>query len=287
MSTVTKPRIATPNGATAPRVSLADTIKTGKQLPSRVILHGEGGVGKSSWAAYAPSPIFLMSRGETGLHALIDSGQVPETPNLEVPTHDDLMGVIEELTTSEHSHKTVVLDVIDGFAKQALAKAVKEKFGGDDGPKGAGNYSAGDRYVAAVPMRELTVALDRLREKRQMAVILLAHTIVANYKNPVGPDYDRFVPDLYKDTWNLLYGWSDIVLFGYYEVFAEKEKGQAKAKGIGSSRMMATVKSAVADAKNRSGLTEPIEMGNSGKEAWQNFVTAIKSARGKEGGSNG
>jgi hypothetical protein len=56
------------------RFSLADIKATGAGLPNRCILHGVEGVGKTSFGCCAPKPVFLMTRGETGLITLVDSG---------------------------------------------------------------------------------------------------------------------------------------------------------------------------------------------------------------------
>lgn len=281
MSTAVKPRpaAAAPNSEQPKRLSLKDAIKGGSNLPSRLVLHGPGGVGKTSFGAYAPSPFFLLSPGETGLHTLIDNGQLPEIPNIEVHEWENALSILDELRTTEHEFKTLVIDCIDGVEKLAKAFALRTQFGGDAGPKGFLNYSAGDRFVAATPWREFLMALDRLREQKQMAIICLAHTVKATYQNPSGPDYDRFVPDLYKDVWNTTYGWADIVLFAHYEVYAQLEKGKTKGKATGNERVMETVYDPTADAKNRHGLVDSIPMGESGSEAWSNFIEAIKAAR--------
>lgn len=279
MATVAKPRPAAASPEQPKRLSLSDARKGGSSLPSRVVLHGPGGVGKTSFGAFAPNPFFLLSPGETGLHTLIDNGQLPEIPNIEVHDWENVLSLIDELCASQHNFKTLVIDCIDGIEKLAKAFALRTQFGGDAGPKGFLNYSAGDRFVAATPWRELLMALDRLREQRQMAIIGLAHTVKSKYENPSGPDYDRYVPDLYKDVWNTTYGWADIVLFAHYEVYTQLEKGKTKAKASGNQRFMETVYDPTADAKNRHGLVDPIPMGDSGQEAWANFIDAIKAAR--------
>jgi hypothetical protein len=49
-------------------------------------------VGKTSLGACAPKPIYLMTRGETGLLTLIDAGRIPETAHFpELGTWPDLL----------------------------------------------------------------------------------------------------------------------------------------------------------------------------------------------------
>src|SRR5688572_14909937 len=111
-----------------------------------------------------------------------------------------------------------------------------------------------------------------------MMVICLVHTKVGPYKNPEGPDYDRFVPDMHAKTWSLTHKWADAVLFGNFFLATKKEG--SKQIGIGGQeRVLYTEKRAAYDAKNRLGLPEEIGMGNSGGEGWTAFRDAVKAAR--------
>lgn len=263
------------------RMTLADTIKSGKSLPTRLVFHAPGGVGKTCLGAAAPAPYFMLSRGETGLETLIDQGILPEIPHVEISDWESTLGIIDELRTSNHDRKTLVMDVINGFAKIAGEHALWTKFEGDPGPAGYMNFSAGDRYVAQTPWRELLAALDRLREEKKMMIILLAHTKKITFQNPTGADYDRFEPDMYKDIWQVTDAWADMVLFGHHETFVRKATEKAtkgKASG-GQERLMQTTRTAAWDAKNRHGMTGAISMGAGGREAWRNLVYTIKTAR--------
>ena len=257
-------------------------MKGGTKLPSRLVFHGQGGIGKTSFAAHAPAPFFLLSPGETGLHTLIDSGQLPAIANIEVHDWPSLLDLIEQLTTQDHAYKTLVLDVLDGFEKLANEYVCQVDFNGERGEKGFMGYQRGYKVVASGPWRELLAALDKLRSVKRMGIICLAHTGIGNFQNPAGPDYNRFVPDIFKDAWQLAYAWADIVLFGYHEVVVAKEKGDRKGKGQSGVRIMRTEYDATADAKNRHALPPEIEMGSSGAEAWANLVAAIQEGRKKE-----
>ena len=63
------------------KLGLADIQDTGSGLPSRIVVYGTEGIGKTSLGASAPRTIFLMTRGETGLLTLLDSGRIPPTPH--------------------------------------------------------------------------------------------------------------------------------------------------------------------------------------------------------------
>lgn len=287
MSTTTRQPLRPPlptNGAAAKRTSLADIKKSGRGLPSRMVLQGGGGVGKTSFAAWAPKPLFILSPGENGLETLMDQGQIPQRDFVEFTDWQDLLAFLQDFRTADHDYKSLVFDTLDGFVAVAKQWALDDKFDGDDGPKGWLNYSAGDRYLASSVWPELLTLLDRIREDRKMAIIGLAHTTQVTYKNPRGPDYDRFVPNMYKDVWAVTYGWADLVLFAHREIYTEVAKStdkKGKASG-GHVRVIQTELDAIADAKNRHGLTGTIDMGSSGKEAWDNFIEAVKAGRNQQ-----
>lgn len=247
----------------------------GSGLPSRLIVHAVEGFGKTSFAAQAPSPIVLMARGETGLETLIDSGQLGETPHFpELQTWHELMSAIEWLTTTDHEHKTVVLDTINGFERLCHESVCDRDFNGNWTDKGFMGYMRGYETSLA-DWRLFLNALDRLRMAKKMAIICLCHTKVNTFKNPEGPDYDRYQPDMHHKTWGLTHKWADHVLFGnfYTEVVEDKNRGKGKD---GQTRLLYTVRHAAYDAKNRASLPEEIDCGKSAAEAWANFRAALK-----------
>lgn len=261
------------------QLSLSDVTSKGPGLPSRIILHGVEKIGKSSFGANCPSPFFAMTKGESGLLTLIDSGIIPETPHLpELQTWDDLLWVINTLTTQDHGYKTFVLDTLNGAERLCHEHVCAREYGGQWGKTGFTNYNAG-YDVSLADWRQLLVALDKLRETKRMMVMLLCHTKIKNFKNPTGPDFDRYTPDMHEKTWGITHKWADIILFANFEVFTTKEG--ARTKGIGGkTRMIYTVRDAAYDAGNRHNLAESIDMGEDGKAAWNNFSKAMIEAKG-------
>ena len=276
-------------GQTVPtkRLSLADVTSKGKGLPSRLILHGVEGVGKSSFAAFAPLPIFMMARGETGLETLIDSGRLHDVPHFpEIGSWEDLIGGIETLIHEQHTYKTLVIDTLNGAERLCHESVCARLFNNDWGKQGFTSYQQGFEASLA-DWRQLLFLLDQLREQKRMAIICLCHSKVKTFKNPEGADFDRYAPDMHDKTWGLTHKWSDIVLFAKFETIVTggsvpegSVKAGKKGKGVGGqTRMMFSERHASYDAKNRNGLPEEIEMGDSGKAAWSNFLTALKSGK--------
>jgi hypothetical protein len=222
-----------------------------------------------------------MTRQETGLETLIENGRLPETPHFpEITSWADLLAVVELLRTEPHDYKTFVLDTLNGAERLCHEHVCQRDFGGDWSNKGFMNYQAGYR-VALADWRDFLSRLDTLRNDRSMAIFALSHSKIATFKSPDSADFDRYQAAMHAETWALTHQWADAVLFGYFETLVDAARGATKGKAAGGTyRMMRTERTATMDAKNRMGLPETIEMGNSADEAWANFMKAAKEARG-------
>jgi hypothetical protein len=267
-------------------MSISDIHKGGSGLPPRIVIYGRPAVGKTSMAAASENPVFLMSPGETGLHSLIDSGQLSaDIPNVEVPDWPNLMGLIEELTTKEHQRKTLVLDVANGFEKLANEFTRNRDFPGENGDKEFVAYMAGYRTCAMGAWKELQVALDKLRRAKSMMIVLLAHTGITKVANPSAADYTKWAPNFDGHwAWDATFAWSDLTLFADYDMSVIKDKPKdPKGKAVSSGRrFLHTAWSPDYDAKTRYVMPDDIEMGSSGAEAWSNLMAALKPQKGGE-----
>lgn len=267
---------------------LSDVTKTSKVSPSRYALYANGGFGKSSFAAYTPKPIFLMTKGETGLLTLIQSGELPETPHLpELQNWTDLKAAVRFLRTAEHDFKTLCLDTVNGAERMLHEEVCDVTYGGDWDSKDYGFLAWGGKgYDTALgPWRELLNELDKLRDERGMTIFFLSHAKIQTFKNPSGADFDRWVPEMHPKTWSVTKGWLDCTLFGNFEVVVRSGKKETdagrkgKAADVAARILYTNSDNPTYDAKNRFGLPAEIEMGDSPKQAWDNFTTALKESR--------
>ena len=255
---------------------LATVRSEGTGLPSRVILHGTEGIGKSSFGAHAPNPIFLQSRGETGLETLIDAGLVPQTPHFpEMQGWEDVLAALVELRNEEHQFKTLVIDTLNGLEKLLHEYILRTHFAGDIVKFDA--YGRGAK-VSFVEWRRLFTVLDEIRTRRRMGIIALCHTRIKTFKNPDGDDYDRYSVDMHEESWGIAHKWADMVLFANYVVAIDSSGNRAKGKG-GRQRVIYTTRAAAHDAKNRNNLPETIAMGSNGSESWTNFKAAVVAGK--------
>ncbi len=244
-----------------------------------MIIMGPPHVGKSSLAGNIPGVVAMPFSQENTWGLLKDHGAVPKALPVLPPmaSWNDLLGALDALATGKHDHKALAVDTLGCAERLDHEHVCREFFKGDWGERGFAGYQRGFE-TALSPWREFLTALDRLRDERGMSVVLLAHTRVRQFKNPIGPDFDRYCADVHDKTWALTHRWADAVLFANYFVVVDEEGMRAKGKG-GQQRILYTEYDAAYDAKNRYGLPAEIQMGSSGAEAWKNLADAIRAAR--------
>ena len=265
-------------GPSAAAKKMFEIATTGRQLPGRYFLYGPEKIGKTSLAAYLPSPVFIQVKGETGLETLIDAGQLPPTAHLpgEVTSWTDLLAAVDYLSQSEHDYKTLVLDGMDSGQKLCFEDVRMVSFDGDEGKFMA--YHKG-YDMSPNTWKELLVALDDLRLSRKMAVVMIAHARVSKKKNPSGEDWTHYTPNLHEKLWEPTAAWADAIFFLNFETIVSDD-GKGKAT---KSRIIYTEPDATYVAGNRFGLCDEIECGESGKEACKNLAAALKAARNTNG----
>jgi NAD(P)H-dependent FMN reductase len=259
MQTVpTKPTTQGPR--TAGRMTLA-AVQSGRvDKPVRVVCYGVEGIGKSTFGAGAPAPIFLGAEDGT---AHLDVARFPEPQSW-----TDALEAIDVLSTQEHSYKSLVVDTLDWLEPLCWANVCR--VGKKDSIE---DFGYGKGYAAALDnWRVLLARLDRMRAARGMHVVLLAHSWIKGWKNPEGDDYDRYELKLHSKTSGLVKEWADAVLFARYETYAVENEKAGRTKGISTgARILHTQHRAAWDAKNRFDLPETLPL------AWSEFAAAMKA----------
>lgn len=250
-----------------------DNIKTGKaRRPPRVLLYGQEGIGKSTFAASAPSPIFVPT--EDGIDE-IECSSFPMATSLQ-----EVIDNLDELIAREHSFETVVIDTADWLERLIHEEVCKSP------PVAAIELAAGGfgkgYGIALNYWREILEQLDRLRNQKNMVVILLAHARQDSVEDPESAaSYDRWIPRL-NDSKNssslaLISEWCDAVLFATRRIrIATEDLGFNKKRSTavaigkdGGDRIIRPYATPAALAKNRYGLTSEIPL------SWAAFVDAI------------
>ena len=201
-------------------ISIADIVrKTKNAKPPIILLHGQPKIGKSTFAACAPNPIFIQT--EDGLNG-VDAQAFPLAKSSK-----EVREYLMALMTQPHEFKTVVIDSADWFEKivhEELCKADNKKII----TEASGGY--GKAYIEACNhFKEITNMLDELN-KRGMFVIVICHSDIREVKDPEKESYDIATLKLHKTASALLTEWADIVGYGRRPVVVSKNNsGEFKA----------------------------------------------------------
>ncbi len=180
--------------------------------PYRMILCGKEKIGKSTFGANAPNPIFIPIKNEEGID-MLDVASFPT-----VTTYEELLEAFTALF-SEHDFKTVVIDSVSALEPLIHDKVCREN-NADSIEKALGGYAKG--YVEALRYwREIMAALDGLRENG-INTILIGHATIKSQPDPNGDNYDKFTLDLHKKATETLFRWSDIIGFANAKVAVVK-----------------------------------------------------------------
>ena len=241
----------------------------------RLIVNAVEGWGKTTLGCHAPGAAVLMARGETGYLTLLAKKLVPQLPHAELNTWQETLDQVRYLIADDSGNiKTLVFDALGGFERLCHEHVCQTRFGGEWGEAGFSAFQRG-YDVSIAEWLILLQELDRLRTKRNMQIVLLSHSKVKPFKNPLGEDFDRYIADCHEKTWQATAKWADAVFFGTFRTVVEKKKG-GRGKGIGGDeRVIYTTRRDAYDAKNRYGMEPEIEMPNDHRQMWPTLAAAI------------
>lgn len=245
-------------------ISLSSISRTTRNsLPPRVVIHGDGGVGKTTFAAGAYKPIFLPF--EDGLSG-IETDAFPLLTSL-----DDALQAVTTLANEEHGFGTAVVDSLDWLEPLVWAKVARAA-----GKQSIEEIPYGKGYAEALPLwRQFLDGLNYLREHKGMAVILIAHSEIKRFEAPDSEPFDRYQIKLHKGANAMVREWADIIGFAHHETAIKKENNgfTTRARGIGTGRrLLRVVETPACVAKNRYCLPETIGL------SWGELMTAMNPA---------
>ena len=224
----------------------------------RVMLYGPHGLGKTTFGAGAPDPIFILT--EDGLGRL----EVDHFPL--ATSYDDVIGAISTLYEEDHNFKTVVIDSLD-WLDNLVWKDIENKYDAKDLAYGRGAVIAADYW------RNILDGLSALRNDKNMAVVLLAHCEIKRFDSPETEPFDRYRPKLQERSSALIQEWADAVFFCNFKTIVKKEEvgfNKEVARGITTGeRLLYTTEKPAYLAKNRFSLPDSLPL------SWEAFAAAL------------
>ena len=249
-------------------MSILEKVKqTEKKKARRTLLYGVQGIGKSSWAAKWPNPVFIdIEDGLSDLGVM----SFPKSKNFM-----DVWEPVQEMGSTEvknHSFETLVIDSVDWLEKliykQVLIESPTKFQTIADIPYGKGYEKATELF------EKLILALNSV-VANGINVLLLAHCSIKRFESPEMESYDRYAPKLHVNSkgygvGSLVQEFCDEVLFCNFKVYNKTtdegfNRKRNLAKGTGE-RIIYTTERPSHLAKNRLGLPEEIAMSKDGFE---------------------
>lgn len=214
----------------------------------KVVIYGPEGIGKTTFAARFPNPVFIDTEGSTKEY---DVARFPAPTSWQM-----LMDEVAEVKKNPQICRTLVIDTADWAEAACFAHVISA-----GQVKSIEDFGYGKGYARA--KEEFGKLLNELTEvvNAGVNVVVTAHAAMRKFEQPdeMG-SYDRWEMKLYTSQKTniaaLLKEWADMVLFANYKTFAVKDKNSNKAKAQGGQRVMYTTHHPCWDAKNRYGLPE-------------------------------
>lgn len=225
-------------------------ITSGKVIrPQKVVIYGPEGIGKTTFAASFPDPVFVDTEGST-YHMDVRRVDKPSS-------WTELLTIVRQFAGSPGICKTVVIDTADWAeqlcAAEVCAKAQKqsiEDFG----------FGKGYTYLQEEFGRLLNALEDVINAG--MNVVITAHAKMRKFEQPdeMG-SYDRWEMKLTKQVAPMVKEWADMVLFANYKTYVvATDKDGKKHKAQGGKRVLHTSHHPCWDAKNRHGLPDELPL---------------------------
>ena len=239
-------------------ISLKSISRNTAVRAPRVMLYGPHGIGKSTFGASAPAPIFIQT--EDGLGTL-DVSHFPLSTS-----YAEILEAIGVLFNDEHDFQAVVVDSLD-WLDTLIWQDINAKHDAKDLAYGKGAVIAADYW------RNVLDGLNALRIQKGMAVVLLAHAQVKRFDSPEVEPFDRYSPKLQERSSALVQEWCDAVFFANFKLFVTKSDvgfNREVSRGLTTGeRLMYTTERPAFIAKNRYSLPAELPL------SWQAFTSSI------------
>lgn len=214
----------------------------------KVVIFGVEGIGKTTFAAQFPDPVFIDTEGST---------KELDVSRFDAPTSwPMLISQVQYVIDHPTVCKTLVIDTAD-WAEQLMVSYIcaKNQWNSLEAP----GYGKGYQYAAEEWGGQL---LNRLSEvaNRGVNVVLTAHAWLRKVDLPEeNSSYDHWEMKTSKKVAPMIREWADMVLFANYELMVVKND-EKKSKARGGQRMMYTTHTPFWDAKNRYGLPDKLPL---------------------------
>lgn len=226
----------------------------------RIVIFGQPKIGKTTLAASAPNPLFLLT--EEGLGKI----SVDFVPILD--DWDKFIATLKELDSQPKTYETIVIDSLTGLVEILRKKVVKTIYSGDESITGFSAYGRGWKDVAN-KFGKILIYLDRLRDK-DYTIVLIAHITQKSSVDPARGDFVKSMPALEKIVWERIHPWADMILSVDFDYILHDKKVSET-----TGRFIFSTGSKALDAGCRPGYEIPAKINLD--LGWQGITEGYKS----------
>lgn len=233
--------------------------------PPRIIIHGDPGIGKTTFAACAEAPVVIQT--EDGLGSL-DATCFPLARSF-----SDVMEAITSLYQEKHDFKTLVVDSLDWLEPLIWREVCRTNH-----IESIEKMPYGRGYTEALGIwRQFLDGITALRDDRAMTVVMTAHSEQKRVEDPMLPAYDTHDLKLHKRAAALAEEFADVILFAAMQTNTVSEDSgfnnkRTRAVTTGQ-RVIHTVGQPAFLAKNRFNLPAVLPL------TWADFAAAMPGAQ--------
>jgi hypothetical protein len=202
---------------------LKSISKTRRVRAPKIVIVGQGKIGKTTFAAMAPKAIGILT--EDGADA-VDANAFPLANSLA-----DVYSAVATLINQDHDFQTLFIDSLDW-----LEPLVQDHVCKANNWKNIEQPGFGKGYVAAAEeWRNLLSGLEVLRADKGMGIILIAHDKIKRIEDPLTEGFDSHVLKLHDRAGALVQEWADVIGYAGYRIFTSKTDA-----GFGNKETKAT-----------------------------------------------
>ena len=243
-------------------ISLASIQHGVSSEPPVITIYGDGGIGKDTFASYAPNPIFIFTENSLG---------VLDVARWHAKSYEDVMQMTHTLLTEKHDYKTVVYSTLDWFEPLIWNYLTRQQPMDEKGRPvtSVESYGYGKGFKFAIEYwKDFIELVNRLRIEKNMMIIFVAHPTVRKVTPPDSDSYDSYMIKLQDSdkvsAKDKIVESSDVVLFANWRVALTDEKlgfGASRNRGVGSGeRIVYTEQRPAYEAKNRYSLPAQVHV---------------------------
>ena len=244
--------------------------------PPMLCIVGSPGTGKTSLGAMFPGAIIMQAEDGAAVFENWDDDAKPTVlPRLpkataERSTREILMQTMDELLTTEHEFKTLVVDSVTSL-QMLFEHEITVRDNVNTVADAAGGFHKGFAEIAHWHA-EFVYKCEQLRAVKKMGIVFLAHTGIKKIRNrpDAAADYSVFSLDMDNQALSVYTSQCDAVLYLRKEEFVQghesNRKGQTTRYGrlmqTGDRKLVTTGDGTVGyiNAKNRYGMPPEIDV---------------------------